>query len=96
MVPDVQSLGGQIPGARDSSLTQAAKAVSRHLGYEPKLSDMGCCNMRVAVAGGTLAIGIHGERGGERAKVNEWADIPNMMNTARHIVLLAATAGGVR
>ncbi len=93
MEPDFHSLGGQIPGARDSLLTRAAIAASRYLGYEPELSDLGCCNMRVAVAGGSLAVGIHGERGGGRAVAEEWASIPGMLNTARHVVLTAAAAG---
>jgi acetylornithine deacetylase/succinyl-diaminopimelate desuccinylase-like protein len=97
MVPEFQSLGGQIPGARDSLLTRTATAVSRYFGYEPELSDSGCCNMRVPISHGTLAIGLHGrERGGSRATLDEWADIPNMMSTARHVTLLAAAAGGAR
>lgn len=96
LVPQWQTLGGQIPGARDSFLTQAAAAVSRHLGYEPVLSDQGCCNMRVPVSYGTLAISVRGERGGERHTLNEWGSIPGMINAARHIVLLAATAGDLR
>jgi acetylornithine deacetylase/succinyl-diaminopimelate desuccinylase-like protein len=96
LVPDWQSLGGRIPGARDTLLTRAAAAVARHLGYEPELTELGCCNMRVAVTGGTLAIGLHGDRGGGRGTVDEWANLPDLMNTARQIVLLAAAVGGAR
>jgi acetylornithine deacetylase/succinyl-diaminopimelate desuccinylase-like protein len=96
MVPELQTWGGQIPGARDSLLTRAAVAVSRHLGYDPELTDLGCCNMRVAIEGGTLAIGLHGDRGGGRGTPDEWADVPAMLDMARHVVLLAAAVGGVR
>jgi acetylornithine deacetylase/succinyl-diaminopimelate desuccinylase-like protein len=94
LVPDWQSLGGQIPGARDTLLTRAAAAISRHLGYEPELSDQGCCNLRVAVGGGTLAIGLHGDRGGGRGTADEWANVPDLLNTARQVVLLAARVAG--
>jgi acetylornithine deacetylase/succinyl-diaminopimelate desuccinylase-like protein len=90
MVPDVLSLGGQIPGARDTLLTRAAVAASRFLGYEPTLSDLGCCNMRVAIGGGTLAISLHGGRGGDRGTATEWASIPSLLNAARQIILLSA------
>ena len=93
MVPDFQSLGGQIPGARDSYLTRSAIAVSRHLGFQPELSDAGCCNMRVPIGEGTPAVGIRGERGGARATRDEWASIPAMLNMARHMVLMGVTAG---
>jgi acetylornithine deacetylase/succinyl-diaminopimelate desuccinylase-like protein len=88
--------GGQIPGALDSLLTQAAIAVSRHLGYDPTLSDAGSANLNAALGGGTLAIGLSGSRGGERGEAGEWASIPGLMNTARHVLLLAASVGGAR
>jgi hypothetical protein len=40
-----------------------------------------------------VAIGIGGERGGQRGFPDEWADIPQMMRTAKFLVLLAATIG---
>lgn len=86
---------GEIPGARDAFLTQAAVAVARHWGHEPELSDRMCCNAAVAIAGGTPAIILHGERGGARATKEEWASIRSMMDMARHIVLLAAVVGGI-
>jgi acetylornithine deacetylase/succinyl-diaminopimelate desuccinylase-like protein len=95
MVPDFQSPGGQIEGARDSLLTRAAIAASRYLGYQPELSAFGCCNIRVAVSGGTLAVGVHGETGGGRGTPDEWASVPGMLATARHIVLMAAAVGGL-
>jgi acetylornithine deacetylase/succinyl-diaminopimelate desuccinylase-like protein len=95
MVPDLQSLGGRIPGARESLLVRTAVAASRRLGREPTLSDQGCCNMRVAIAGGTPAVGLHGNRGGARGTADEWASIPGMLDAARMVVLLAAGVGGV-
>ena len=94
MVPDFQSMGGEIAGAMTSPLARTARGVSQHLGYEPEFNARGCCNMRVAIEGGSLAIALHGERGGERGSAGEWASVPAMMNTARHIVLLAATVAG--
>jgi hypothetical protein len=47
--------------------------------------------MNIPIGGGTLAIGIGGERGGQRGFADEWADIPSMMRTAKQILLLAAT-----
>ncbi len=93
MEPFQLTPGGQIPGARGSTLVRAAVAASRYLGYEPRLSDTGSSNMNVAVAGGTPAIGLGGSRGERRGYPDEWADIQAMMRTARHIVLLAGTLG---
>lgn len=93
MEPFQLTPGGQIPGARESRLVRAAVAASRHLGYDPRLSDTGSSNMNVAVAGGTPAIGLGGSRGERRGYPDEWADVQAMMRTARHIVLLAGTLG---
>jgi hypothetical protein len=49
--------------------------------------------MNVAVGAGTLAIGLGGERGGDRATATEWASIPVMINTARHVALLGFIMG---
>lgn len=86
--------GGRIPGARDSRLVRTAAAISRHLGYEPSLSEHGSANLNVAIAAGTPAIGLGGSRGGERGQPGEWADVDAMMSTARHVLLLAVTLGG--
>jgi acetylornithine deacetylase/succinyl-diaminopimelate desuccinylase-like protein len=83
--------GGQIPGAVDSALVTTSVAIARHLGLSPALNNSGSSNMNVAVAGGTPAIGIGGERGGARAEAGEFADIPSMIRAAKHIVLLAVT-----
>ena len=85
--------GGQIPGARESALVTTSEAIARTLGLTPALNDTGSSNMNVAIAGGTPAIGIGGERGGARAEAGEFADIPAMIRTAKHLVLLAATIG---
>jgi hypothetical protein len=82
--------GGQAPGAAESRLVRLAAQVSLFLGYEPDVSPKGCCNMAVPVAHGRLAIGLHGERGGLRASAEEWASIPAMVRTAKHVALLAA------
>ena len=86
--------GGQIPAARDSELVRASEAISRHLGFEPELGNSGSSNMNVAIGAGTLAIGLGGQRGGGRGHADEWAGIPAMIDTAKHVLLLAATVGG--
>ena len=80
--------GGQIPGALESPLVQNSIGIARYLGIEPRLSNASSSNMNVAVGAGTLAIGIGGERGGGRATPEEFASIPVMMDTARHVALL--------
>jgi hypothetical protein len=82
--------GGQVPGARESRLVQLALEISRYLASEPIVSPRGCCNMSVPVSHGRLAIGLHGIRGGQRATAAEWASIPAMIRTAKHVLLLAA------
>jgi acetylornithine deacetylase/succinyl-diaminopimelate desuccinylase-like protein len=85
--------GGQIPGARESALVTTSGAIARHLGLTPALNNAGSSNMNIAIAGGTPAIGIGGERGGARGEPGEFADIAAMLRTAKHVVLLAATIG---
>jgi acetylornithine deacetylase/succinyl-diaminopimelate desuccinylase-like protein len=94
MQPFQLTPSGQIPGARESALVTTAAAISRHLGLEPTLSNSGSSNMNVALGNGSLAIGLGGSRGGKRAEVGEWADVPAMLRTATHVVLLSATIGG--
>jgi len=86
--------GGRIPGALESPLVQTAQAISRHLGYEPRMSETGSSNLNVAIGAGTLAVGLGGSRGGDRALPTEWADIDGMMRTAQHVLLLAVLLGG--
>jgi acetylornithine deacetylase/succinyl-diaminopimelate desuccinylase-like protein len=94
MDPFQMTPGGQIRGARDSALVRTAEAISKQLGLEVTLGNSGSSNMNVAIGGGTLAIGLGGSRGGDRGTPAEWADIPAMLRSAKHVVLLAATMGG--
>lgn len=82
--------GGQIAGATTSPLVTISTAIAKWLGMNPKLSNAGSANLNVAIAGGTPAIGLGGERGGQRGYPDEWADIPSMVLSAKHVVLLAA------
>jgi acetylornithine deacetylase/succinyl-diaminopimelate desuccinylase-like protein len=86
--------GGRIPGALESRLVRTAQDVSRHLGYEPTMSESGSANLNVAIGAGTSAIGLGGSRGGDRGLATEWADVDGMMRTAKHVLLLAAVLGG--
>jgi hypothetical protein len=52
--------------------------------------------MNAAIGRGTPAIGLGGQRGGRRAYPDEYANIPAMLDMAKHVVLLAATMGGAR
>ncbi len=89
MEPFHMTPGGQIPDAINSQLVQAAVSVSRYLGYEPRLGNDGSSNMNIAIGGGTPAIGLGGSRGGQRGFPDEWADIPAMVRSAKHVFLLA-------
>ncbi|HEU5210856.1 MAG TPA: peptidase dimerization domain-containing protein, partial [Longimicrobiales bacterium] len=93
MEPYQQMPGGQIEGAVDSDLVRTSADIARHLGLQPNLSNAGSANLNVAIAAGTPAIGLGGERGGARGQADEWADIPAMLRSARHVFLLAVTLG---
>lgn len=81
--------GGQIPGALESRLVQSSIAIAHYLGIdEPRLSNASSANVNIPIGGGTLAIGIGGSRGDGRATPEEWASIPVMINTAKHVALL--------
>ncbi|WP_237133102.1 M20/M25/M40 family metallo-hydrolase [Pseudohongiella sp. O18] len=86
---------GQIDGARDSDLVQTSLDISDYLGSTPSLSNAGSANLNVAIAGGTLAIGIASERGGQRGFADEWASIEVMQRTAKNVFLTAVIMGGV-
>lgn len=86
---------GQIDGARDSDLVQTSLDISDYLGSTPSLSDAGSANLNVAIAGGTLAIGIASERGGQRGFADEWASIEVMQRTAKNVFLTAVIMGEV-
>lgn len=88
MEPVSRTPGGQIPGARESRLVLASIAVARRIGLTPTLSDSGSANLNIAIANGSLAIGLGGERGGRRGFSDEWADIPAMMRASMHVGLL--------
>lgn len=83
--------GGQIAGARTSPLVTTSVAIAKWLGLNPNLGNAGSANLNVAIAGGTPAIGLGGERGGRRGYPDEWADIPTMVRSAKHVILLAAS-----
>lgn len=87
---------GQIPGALESSLVRNSIAISEYLGTSPRLSNAGSANLNVAIAGGTLSIGISSERGGRRGFADEWADIPVMQRTAKNVFLTAITQANAR
>ena len=93
MEPFQLTQGGQIDGLRDSALVKTAAAISAHLGYEARLGNAGSANLNVPLGQGSVAIGIGGERGGQRGFPDEWGDIPQMLRTAKYLILLAATLG---
>ncbi len=96
MLPVNRTPGGQIAGADTSRLVQASVAIARHLGLQPTLGNAGSANLNVAIGGGTLAIGLGGERGGARGQPGEFADVPAMVRTAKHVLLLALVMGDAR
>ncbi|MFK7864790.1 MAG: M20/M25/M40 family metallo-hydrolase [Pseudohongiellaceae bacterium] len=87
---------GQIPGALESTLVQDSIAISAFLGSSPRLSNAGSANLNVAIAGGTLSIGISSERGGRRGFADEWADLPVLQRTAKNVFLTAITQANAR
>lgn len=89
MQPVSRTPGGQIAGADTSLLVRASTAISQSLGLAPRLGNAGSANLNVAIGGGTLAIGLGGERGGARGQPGEFADVPAMVRTAKHVFLLA-------
>ena len=93
-VPESLIPGGQIDGLKTSGLVRTSRAIGRHLDLEPSLDPAGSSNMNIAIGGGTPAIGLGGDRGGRRGHPDEWADVPAMMRTAEHVLLLAVTMGG--
>lgn len=86
--------GGQIEGARTSPLvTMAARAASLE-GLPAELTDAGSANLNIAIAAGTPAIGLGGERGGGRGTAQEWASVPTLHRTARVVARLALEYDG--
>ncbi len=81
----------QIPWEEVSALAESSKAVAEHLGLnEFKFNGLGSGNFKIALAGGSPAIGIYGERGDKDkvGKPDEFADIPALIRTAKHVLLL--------
>lgn len=93
MQPVSRTPGGQIAGADTSLLVRSSTAIGQWLGLAPRLGNAGSANLNVAIGGGTLAIGLGGERGGARGQPGEFADIPAMVRTAKHVFLLAVVMG---
>lgn len=93
MDPFQRTPGGQIPGFRNAPLVTVAEGAARTLGLEPILGNAGSSNMNVPMGSGVPAIGLGGERGGERGFPGEWADIPAMMRSAKVVFLLVAALG---
>jgi len=93
MQPVQRTPGGQIAGADSSRLVRGSTAFARALGLSPRLGNAGSANMNVPIAGGTPAIGIGGERGGGRGTRDEFADVPSMVRTAKHVFLLGVLLG---
>lgn len=85
--------GGQLPGFRESAMVQTAAAIAKQLGYDAQLGNAGSANLNVPLGQGSPAIGIGGERGGRRGFADEWGDVPQMMRTAKFLVMLAGTIG---
>lgn len=81
--------GGQIDGFLDSWKVQKSLDISRYLGYEPGTSNAGSSNMNVALSQGYPAIGLGGNRGENRGKMDEFADSNAMINSACYVFLLA-------
>jgi acetylornithine deacetylase/succinyl-diaminopimelate desuccinylase-like protein len=96
MEPVSMTPPGQIPGAIETSLVRNSIAISEFLGTSPTLSNAGSANLNVAIAGGTLSIAISSERGGRRGFPDEWADIPILQRTAKHVFLTAITQANAR
>lgn len=75
-VPETLVPGGQIPGLKDSDLVQSSAAIARRLDLTPELSPVGSSNMNIAIAGGTPAIGLGGDRGGQARRPRRVGEHP--------------------
>lgn len=85
--------GGQIEGALQSPLLRWARAIALGEGQAAALNDSGSANLNIAIAAGTPAIGLGGERGGGRGQPDEWASIPTLHDSARLVAMLAIAMG---
>ncbi len=89
---DVRSLdGARVREVEDE--VRKVLTIARRLGYTAHFGNAGSANLNVPLGQGSVAIGIGGNRGGQRGSADEWGDIPQMMRTAKFVVLLAATIG---
>lgn len=86
--------GGQIPRALQSSLVRSAQAAVRSLGLEPGMTDRGSSNLNIPLSQQHLAIGLNGERGGQRGYIDEWADINALIRTAKVVFLISYLMDG--
>lgn len=94
MEPENMTPGGQIPGALNTPLVRWTTAATRYLGKPGKLGAAGSANLNIAIGGGTSAVGLGGERGGQRGFADEWADSDVMVRTAHLVSLIAMGVGG--
>ncbi len=93
MEPVSRTPGGQIAGADTSRVVRLSTGIARSMGLTPRLGNAGSANLNVPLGNGTRAIGIGSERGGRRGYPDEWASIPMMLRTAKHITLLGVLLG---
>lgn len=94
MEPENMTPGGQIPDALNTPLVRWTTAATRYLGKPGKLGAAGSANLNIAIGGGTSAVGLGGERGGQRGFADEWADSDVMVRTAHLVSLIALGVGG--
>lgn len=86
--------GGQIPGALQTSLVRYAQSAVRSLGLDPVMSDRGSSNLNIPLSHKHLAIGLTGDRGGQRGYMNEWADINALIRSAKVVFLISYLMDG--
>lgn len=79
--------GGQIDDALQHPLVRTAIKVSEILGYTSSLTPFGSSNMNIPLADGKIAIGVSGQRGGERGYPEEWSDLNALVRSAQFVFL---------
>jgi len=85
--------GGQIPDAAESQFVRSALSAARSLQIEPTLSNRGSSNMNIPLSHQHLAIGLNGDRGGQRGYLDEWADINALQRSAKVVFLISLLMG---
>jgi acetylornithine deacetylase/succinyl-diaminopimelate desuccinylase-like protein len=88
MEPYQLTPGGQYPDAINHRLVTTAIRTGKYLGMEPTLHNAGSSNLNIPLANGKMAIGINGDRGGNRGYPDEWADLNALIKTAQFVYLL--------